>query len=130
MIHYFCFMYINNLQFLKQSYSRWSWRKWAKWVKWAIKDVIRFNPDDTYYCINNLLLKLQQAVPSIKLFTNTDQDIEIRKNMLPKLERINGTAKCHEVLCINNKMIMKQTSNVDKKEFKFTLRKVSHLFSD
>ena len=50
--------------------------------------------------------------------------------MLPKLERINGAAKCHEVLCINNKMIMKETSNVDGKEFNFKLHKVSHFFPD
>ena len=73
-----------------------------------MKDVIRFNPDDAYHCINDLLPKLQQAVPSIKFFTYTDQDVEIKKDMLPKPERINGTAKCHEVLCINNEMIMKE----------------------
>ena len=83
-----------------------------------------------YYFINDLLPKLQQAVPSIKLFTYTDQDVEIKINMLPKLERINGTAKCNELLCINNKMTMKETSNVDGKEFKFKLCKVSHFFSD
>ena len=37
------------------------------------------------------------------------------------LERINGIAKYHKVLCINNKMIMKKTSNVDGKKFNFKL---------
>ena len=45
--------------------------------------------------------------------------------MLSKLERVHGTAKC-----INNKMIMKETSNMDGKEFKFKLRKMSHFFPD
>ena len=44
-----------------------------------MKDVIRFNQDDAYCCINDLLPKLQQAVPSIKLLTYTDQDVEIKK---------------------------------------------------
>ena len=37
------------------------------------------------------------------------------------LERINGIPKYHKELCINNKMIMKKTSNVDGKEFNFKL---------
>ena len=68
------------------------------------------------------MVHITVAVPLIKLFTYTDQGVEIKKkNMLHKLERINGIAKYHKVLCINNKMIMKKTSNVDGKEFNFKL---------
>ena len=67
------------------------------------------------------MVRITVAVPLIKLFTYTDQGVEIKKNMLHKLERINGIAEYHKVLCINNKMIMKKTSNVDGKKFNFKL---------
>ena len=74
------------------------------------------------------MVHITVAVPLIKLFTYTDQGVEIKKNMLHKLERINGIAKYHKVLCINNKMIMKKHQMWMERNL--TSNCVSHFFPD
>ena len=74
------------------------------------------------------MVHITVAVPLIKLFTYTDQGVEIKKNMLHKLERINGIAKYHKVLCINNKMIMKNHQMWMERNLNSNC--VSHFFPD
>ena len=65
--------------------------------KRAIADIIRFNPDNAFYGVNDLLPGMCKALPSIQITTYTAEEVKVKASLLPKLKSIDGTAKCHEV---------------------------------
>ena len=67
-------------------------------AKKAIENLMLSNPSIPVYSVENLLKNgLQEAVPSIGLYTYEEEDIINFRNPIPKLKPMKGTMKLHEV---------------------------------
>lgn len=67
-------------------------------VKKAIENLMLSNPSVPMYTVDDLLKNgLEEAIPSIGLYTYQEVDIIKFRNAIPKLKPMKGTMKLHEV---------------------------------
>ena len=67
-------------------------------MKRAIGDILSYNPDSAIYSVQDLLFhKLQDHVPSVRLYAYTEKEIKDFESSLPLVQPIKGMMKIHEV---------------------------------
>ena len=67
-------------------------------MKRAIEDILSYNPDSAIYSVQDLLFhKLQDHVPSVRLYAYTEKEIKDFESSLPLVQPIKGMMKIHEV---------------------------------
>ena len=96
--------------------------------KRAIADIIRFNPDNAFYGVNDLLPGMCKALPSIQITTYTGEEVKVKASLLQKLKSIDGTAKGHEGSMVavaggKHRMLMNETSDQQPTDFIFAYEK-------